>query len=146
MHFVDTNLLVYVFDESDTGKRDRARLVLHCLWEGRKGRLSHQVLQEFYATVTRKLKPALPRPLARAEVEDLLVWNPVSASSALLSKAWHLEDRYGLSCWDSLIVAAALAQNCVTLLTEDLQDGLEIEGLLVLNPFAPNFDLTRISV
>jgi len=144
MHFVDTNVLVYGFDESDPIRRDRARLVMRRLWEGRRGRLSHQVLQEFYATVTRKLKPALARPQARAEVEDLLTWNPLPASGALLNKAWHLEDRYGLSCWDSLIVAAALSQRCVTLLTEDLQDGLQIDGLLVVNPFAETFDLGRL--
>lgn len=144
MHFVDTNLLVYGFDESDPIRRDRARLVMRRLWEGRNGRLSHQVLQEFYATVTRQLKPALPRPQARAEIEDLVAWNPVPVSGSLLKKAWSLEDRYGLSCWDSLIVAAALAQDCVTLLTEDLQDGLKIDGLLVLNPFAQDFAPDRI--
>lgn len=144
MHFVDTNILVYSFDEGDSVRRDRARLVMRRLWEGRCGCLSYQVLQEFYATVTRKLKPALAPPLARAEVEDLLAWNPLPVTGALLKKAWHLEDRYGFSCWDSLIVAAALAQHCDTLFTEDFQEGLQIDGLLVVNPLAEAFDLGRL--
>lgn len=134
-HFVDTNILVYSFDDSDIAKRDRAQLVMRQLWETRSGRLSHQVLHEFYVTVTRKLKPALPRPEARAEVEDLLDWKPSRPSATLLKQAWQIEDRYGFSWWDSLIVAAAIAQDCSTLLTEDLQHGLQIDNLRVVNPF-----------
>jgi predicted nucleic acid-binding protein len=140
MRFVDTNVLVYCFDDSDTSKRDRARLVMRQLWESRTGCVSHQVLQEFYLTVTRKLRPALPRSKAREEVEDLLGWQPAPVTGDLVRDAWRIEDRFELSWWDSLIVASALAQNCHTLLTEDLQDGLEIDDLRVLNPFAPSFD------
>jgi predicted nucleic acid-binding protein len=139
MHFVDTNILVYGFDDSDPAKRDRAQFVMRRLWEARSGRLSHQVLQEFYVTVTRKLKPALPRSLARAEVEDLLDWKPLRPSPVLLKQAWLLEDQHGFSWWDSLIVAAAIAQDCITLLTEDLQHGLIIGKLRVANPFHPDF-------
>jgi predicted nucleic acid-binding protein len=66
-------------------------------------------------------------------------WEPAPVSAGILQVAWRIEDRHGLSWWDSLIVASALAQDCRTLLTEDLQDGLEIEGMRVLNPFAPGF-------
>lgn len=142
-HFVDTNVLVYGFDESDPAKRARAQLVMRRLWETRSGRLSDQVLKEFYATVTRKLNPALSRTQAREEVEDLLGWEPVHPSASLFAEAWQLENRYGFSWWDSLIVAAALAQNCTTLLTEDLQAGLEINGVRIVNPFSPEFDLEQ---
>ncbi len=141
MHFVDTNILVYGFDDSDPAKRDRAQLVMRHLWETRSGRLSHQVLHEFYVTVTRKLKPALSRSEARAEVEDLLDWKPLRPSAALLKQAWQIEDRHGFSWWDSLIVAAAIAQDCSTLLTEDLQHGLQIDKLRVANPFHVDFRL-----
>jgi len=145
MHFVDTNVLVYGFDDSDPAKQERARLVMRRLWETRTGRISHQVLQEFYVTVTRKLKPALSRPQARGEVEDLLDWKPVHPSAALLKKAWHLEDLHGFSWWDSLIIAAALACDSTTLLSEDLQHGLLIETLQVVNPFHPDFQIEQLS-
>lgn len=146
MHFVDSNVLIYCFDDGDPRRRDRARQVMRRLWETRTGRISHQVLQEFYATVTRKLVPSLARPSAREEVKDLLRWQPPAMSGSLLKDAWRIEDRWQLSWWDSLIVAAALVQNCRTLLTEDLQDGLQIEGLRIVNPFAGDFDLGSIRV
>ena len=113
MHFVDSNILVYGCDDSDPAKRDRAQLVMRRLWESRSGRLSHQVLQEFYVTVTRKLKPALPRSLARAEVEDLLDWKPLRPSPALLKQAWLLEDQhglYGLRIWGGVDWSVGIAR------------------------------------
>jgi len=97
MHFVDTNLLVYGFDDSDEGKRERAQAVMHRLWESREGRIGYQVLQEFYVTVTRKLTPALSRETARREMNDLFAWNPVPPSPALFQLAWEIEDRWQLS-------------------------------------------------
>jgi len=145
MHFVDTNLLVYARDDADPWKRDRAREVMTRLWQTGNGRISHQVLVEFYATVTRKLKPGLPREDAMADVRELSAWKPVAHSTPLFERAWHLEGRYGFSWWDSLIVAAALASDSTTLLTEDLQHGLVIETLRVANPFHADFDLNELS-
>ncbi len=141
MHFVDTNVLVYGFDESDPVKQQRASDVMRVLWASRSGRLSHQVLQEFYDMVTRKLNPALSRSRAREEIRDLLAWQPVRPAEALLEDAWYIEDHFGLSWWDSSIIAAARAADCAVLLSEDLQDGLDIEGLRVTNPFSPDFDI-----
>jgi len=144
MHFVDTNLLVYARDDADPRKRDRAREVMSRLWQTGAGRISHQVLVEFYATVTRKLKPGLPREEAIADVRELSAWKPFPHSLPLYDRAWLIEDRHGLSWWDSLIVAAALAQDCATLLTEDLQHGLQIDQLRIANPFHPDFDLEAL--
>ncbi len=145
MHFVDTNVLVYQFDESDPVKQRRATDVIRVLWETRSGRLSHQVLQEFYVTVTRKLNPAISRDRAHEEIRDLLAWRPVHPAEALLEDAWHIEDRFGFSWWDSLIVASARAQDCKVLLSEDLQDGLDIDGLQVMNPFSATFDINSLN-
>jgi predicted nucleic acid-binding protein len=144
MHFVDTNVLVYQFDESDPAKQQRAIDVMCALWETRSGRLSHQVLQEFYVTVTRKLNPSLTRDRARDEIRDLLAWRPVSPAESLLEDAWHIEDRYRLSWWDSSIVASARTAGCAILLSEDLQDGLDIDGLRVMNPFSATFDINLL--
>lgn len=140
MHFVDSNVLVYGFDDSDDAKRERSHAVMRCLWETRRGCISSQVLQEFYVTVTRKLTPRISCDKARREVEDLFLWKPVSPSPEQLRLAWEIEDRWQLSWWDSLIVSAAKRSGCSTLLTEDLQDGLDLDGLRVTNPFAPDFD------
>jgi len=145
MHFVDANVLVYSFDESDPVKQRRAADVMRVLWESHSGRLSHQVLQEFYVTVTRKLNPPLPRDRAREEIRDLFAWRPIQPAEALLEDAWHIQDRFGFSWWDSLIVASARVQNCKVLLSEDLQDGLDIDGLRVMNPFSEAFEINLLN-
>ena len=140
--FVDTNILVYARDAGEPAKQARAMDVLRVLWKSRLGRVSQQVLQEYYVTVTRKLKPGLPKEEARDDIAALLAWRPLAPSGSTLSKAWEIEDRFGLTWWDSLIVAAALANRCTWLLSEDLQDGQQIDGLRIQNPFAPGFDFT----
>ena len=86
-------------------------------------------------TTTRKLDPGLPSDEARQDVRDLAAWRPVRIDEAIVEAAWRLEDRYELSFWDSLIVAAAQAAACEALLTEDLQHGLDIDGLRIADPF-----------
>ena len=97
------------------------------------GRISFQVLQEFYVNVAQKWPNA--RSQAREEVRDLLAWQPVRADGELMERAWALQDRYQLSFWDSLIVAAAKTAACQYLLTEDLQDTQNLDGLRIVNPF-----------
>lgn len=141
MYFVDTNLLVYLHDSKEPEKQEQARRITEMLWIRGLGRLSFQVLHEFYSVATRKLKPGLAKDLARREIEDLMAWNPPPPSAGLFERAWAIEDRWQLSCWDALIVASALSQNCRFLLTEDLSDELQIEGLQVVNPFSKDFDI-----
>ena len=108
---------------------------METLWRSRNGRTSHQVLQEYYVTVTRKLRPGLPASIARDDVRALIEWNPIATDAALLERAWAIEERARLPFWDALIVAAAAASGASTLLTEDMQEGAEIEGVLIVNPF-----------
>jgi len=77
----------------------------------------------------------------RAEVRQLAAWRPVAFTQALRERAWEIEDQHRLSWWDALVVAAAQQARCTTLLTEDLQDGLELDGLRVVNPFVRDLSL-----
>jgi predicted nucleic acid-binding protein len=131
--FVDSNVFLYAVDEANPRKQAAARKWRSELWKNRRGRISFQVLGEFYVNAVRK-RPAA-REEARAEVRDLLSWNPVVADAALLERGWKLQDRYGLSYWDALIVAAAKVASCRYLLTEDLQPGQKLDGIEVVNPF-----------
>lgn len=134
-YFVDTNLLVYARDAGEPEKHPLAQAWLKYLWRSREGRLSTQVLQEYYQVVTRRLQPGLAPEAARADVRDLLLWQPVSVDAALIEKAWSVEDRFQLSWWDALIVGAAQHGGCGYLLSEDLQHAQQFDGLTVLNPF-----------
>ncbi len=133
--FVDTNVIVYARDLRDGQKQARAEAWISSLWRSRTGRISEQVLNEFYVTVTQKLSPGLNRADARADVVALQAWNPVALDAPIRERAWQVQDRYGLSYWDSLIVSAAQASGCERLLTEDLQGGQDLKGLVVVNPF-----------
>jgi predicted nucleic acid-binding protein len=132
--FVDTNIFIYAVDLADPDKQKAAQSWLTDLWTNGNGRISFQVLQEFYSKVCQKSPAA--REEARSEVRNLLAWNPVPASAETLDRSWKIQDRYQLSFWDALIVAAAKSASCRYLLTEDLQDGQSLDGLLVVSPFA----------
>lgn len=133
--FVDTNILVYSRDARDPRKQQRAHDWLSLLWERKAGRLSGQVLNEYYVTVTQKLKPGLAAAEARDDVRALFHWLTPTHPSAQLDAAWAVQDRYRLSFWDALIVGAAQAADCRYILSEDLSADQDLDGVLVVNPF-----------
>ena len=134
--FVDTNVLVYRHDATDPIKQARADAWYIHLWRRRCGRLSFQVLQEMYATLTRKLKPGIAAPKAQRIVRALKAWQPIAIDFVVLERAWSLQERYALSWWDALIVAAAQLGTCRVLLTEDMQHRQVFGDVRVIDPFA----------
>lgn len=134
-YFVDTNILVYSRDTRDPAKHQIARSWVSDLWSSGNGRISTQVLKEYYLIVTRRLKPGMPLEDARADVRDLQTWKPLDLTSATFEQAWLIEDQMHISWWDALIVAAARQTGCTFLLSEDLQNGQTIEDLTIINPF-----------
>lgn len=134
--FVDTNVFVYARDRSHRGKQIAASAALEQLWRERAGRTSVQVLNELYVTLTRKLAHRMSAEDAWEVIEPLLAWDPQPIDRGLMQRAHGVERRYQISWWDSLIVAAALLQDCDVLLSEDLQAGMAFERLVVRNPFA----------
>jgi predicted nucleic acid-binding protein len=139
--FVDTNVLVYARDSSESIKQPLAGAWMTHLWSSGTGRLSVQVLNEYYVNVTR-LTPGLATAVARSDVDALRAWNPLPMSQRLVSEAWTISDTFGFSHWDSLIIAAASASGCTHLLTEDLQDGQVVGDIRVVNPFLHPPDAT----
>jgi predicted nucleic acid-binding protein len=133
--FVDTNVFVYARQSNERVRQPMAAEWIERLWRDESGRTSMQVLSECYVTFTRKIKPAVPHAEAWDQIAGLLTWNPQPTDLELLVRARETEERYGLSWWDSLIVAAAQLQNCALLLTEDLQDHAVYGGVTVRNPF-----------
>jgi predicted nucleic acid-binding protein len=134
--FVDTNVLLYEWDGTDAGKQQRAIEWMRHLWETQSGRLSYQVLVEFYRGATQKLRPVLAAPKAQNHVRTLVAWKPVAIDQEIIEAAWREQERFKLSWWDALIVAAAQRAGCRTLLSEDFQAGQTFGDLTVMNPFA----------
>jgi len=133
--FVDSNVLVYRRDSAVPVKQERAAAWISALWKCGEGRVSLQVLHEFYVTVTRKLSPGLPAAEAREDARDFIAWQPQPLTGELLELAWEIETRHKLHFWDSAIVGAASLQGCRYLLTEDLQAGRRLDDIEVVDPF-----------
>jgi hypothetical protein len=128
-NFFDTNVVLYLLS-ADVAKANRAEELIAL-----GGALSVQVLNEFVAVASRKLR------MPWSEIRDVLsqirrvcAIEPITLETH--DRALHIAERYGLSIYDALILAAALLAGCKTLHSEDMQDGQVIEGTLrIRNPF-----------
>jgi len=131
--FVDTNVLLYSVDPRHAAKRAKAREWMTHLWSTGSGRLSWQVLHEFYANAERKIGTA--PAAARKHVILLSNWEPCDVSVDLIRRGWHWMDKAGVTYWDALILAAAESLECSLLLSEDFQSGRLYGSVTVVNPF-----------
>jgi len=134
--FFDTNILVYLFDADSPAKRDRARELLEAHGPAGEAVVSTQVLQEFYVAVTRRLGRPLPADDAEDAVASLATMPLVAIDGAMILAAIGRSRRDRLSFWDALIVQAAIAGGCATLLSEDMQHGRRFDSVSIVNPFA----------
>jgi predicted nucleic acid-binding protein len=134
--FLDTNVLVYALDASAGAKHAAARALVERLWADGRGRLSVQVLQEFYAAVTGKLPQPLTSEEAEARIAEFATWRVYAPAAEDVVEAIRLQRRERLSFWDAMIVLAAYGSGCDVLWTEDLQAGRRIGGVMVRGPFA----------
>jgi predicted nucleic acid-binding protein len=133
--FVDSNILVHAHDADAGPKRQRAQEVLRQLWESGAGRVSVQVLQEFYINVTDKLGAPIAHSTAREIVSSYGAWVRESTASITVTRAIVIAVLAQIQFWDALIVASAEQAAATYLYTEDLDHGQSIVGVKILNPF-----------
>ncbi len=95
--FVDTNIIVYCFDDADLNKKKKAVQVMESLWDTSNGVLSLQVLKEFFVTVTKKLSPEMNFGEARSATIDLLKWNIFLETADFFEKTLEIVKKYKLS-------------------------------------------------
>ena len=130
--FVDTNVIVYAYADDDDVKSARARAIL----QDADLVLSAQVLGEFYVTATRPSREQkLTHEEAVAVVSSLTRFPVQPATSVLVLDALRATQRFQISYWDAAIIEAARAAGCREVLSEDLNDGQEYDGIVVRNPF-----------
>ena len=134
--FLDTNVLVYMFDRQDEAKQVVARQCVSEALSSGEGVISFQVVQETLNALTQKARQPLPAAEARELLHAVLVplWR-VQPSAGLYERAQTVRQQQGFSFYDSLIVAAALEAGCKRLITEDLQHGQKVGALRIENPF-----------
>jgi predicted nucleic acid-binding protein len=132
--FLDTNVLIYAVSNvpREAAKRERARRLID---EGDIA-LSMQVLQEFYYQATRPTRPnPLPPDVAAGFVEQWRRFKVQETTLGLLDLGLEIEARHRFNFWDCMIIAAARAQGCGVLWTEDMDDGRIVDGIRIANPF-----------
>jgi predicted nucleic acid-binding protein len=129
--FVDTNVAAYALDAADPQKQAVARAVMT---SKPRPRTSPQVLRELYSVAVWKLGIG-PGPAADA-VRTLLPTVAIVEDAALVAAALDAADRWQISIWDALIVEGARRAGCARLLSEDLQHGMDFDGVVVEDPFA----------
>jgi len=134
--FVDTNVLVYAYDQSAGIKHETARKLLESLWSSENACVSIQVLKEFFVIVTRRIKTPLPPETASQVIADLGQWRVHRPDVQDVLSAIELHRRYQTSFWDALILHSASKLNCSTVYSEDLNAGQRYYGVQVINPFA----------
>lgn len=134
--FIDTNVLLYAKDNTAPSKLRRANEWLTALSARNAVVLSAQSLREYYWNLLRLDRSAGAVTRLRADIASLDGFVPDLLRIDWMADAWSLQDRHGLSFWDSLLVAAALKEGCSIFLSEDMNDGQWIENLTVIDPFS----------
>jgi predicted nucleic acid-binding protein len=143
---IDSNILVYSVDPSDAAKQRRSIETFHLLAESSRGVLSVQVLGEFFRASTSRIPQRLDPAEAEARMLDFAEALPVFETSvdAVLEGARGVRE-HQLSYWDAVIWSTARRHAVPFLLSEDMGNGRVIEGVQILNPLAPSFDMTLLA-
>lgn len=133
--FLDTNILVYAYDNTAGQKHEIANRIVSELWASGLGVLSTQVLQEFFVSVTTKIPRPMDTRTAKEIISDLLTWDVVVIDGQSVLNGVDIQVKYRYSFWDSLIIEAALKAGSPLLFTEDLSDGQVVRSVTIRNPF-----------
>lgn len=134
VRFVDTNILLYAISTARSERRKSA--IANRLLTARDLALSVQVLQEFFVQATRQARPdRLTHEQAAALVNAFLRFRIAELTTPLMLAAMSARRRFGISYWDAAIIEAARSIDCDVVLSDDLADGEEYDGVRVENPF-----------
>lgn len=139
MNAVDTNIFAYAFDPADPAKHARARqLVSDLIVQASGSVLLWQVAVEFLAFLRKaEGQGRLTREEVKARVQEILQLFTLKLPTVqVLERGFALHERYSLSHWDSLLVAACQEAGVACLYSEDMQHGADYDGVKIVNPFA----------
>ena len=141
---LDTNILVYAYDQDDLTRQDAAIQVLKDVELSGAGRLSVQTLAEFASVAMRKLRPPLTPAEALGQVDYLTrSFRVLDLTPQIVLEAVRGVREHQLAYWDAQIWAAARLNQVPTLLSEDFRPGTTLEGVRFVNPFGPEFALAQ---
>jgi predicted nucleic acid-binding protein len=139
---VDTNILLYAYDQGEPMKQPQAFAVLDRLAMLRLGALTPQVLAEFFVNAIRKIEPPMTVEEAYERIQNfLLAWEVLDLTGQIVLEAVRGVRDHKMSYWDAQIWALARLHQIKVIFSENFNVGSVIEGVRFVNPFAENFDL-----
>ena len=139
--FVDTNVFVYLFDRREPAKQALAATLLASLLVRASGVISTQVISELSSVLLGRRADLIRRDRVRIVICELMRdWQLIVVRPRTIETAFEGVERFGFSWFDAQIWAAAKGADASYLLTEDFADGLDADGVRVVNPFNADFD------
>lgn len=136
-YFIDTNIFIYSFDSRDRQKQQKAQQIIDYALKTNKGIISYQIVQEFLNVATKRF--SIPLSTQDCLVYLAQVLQPlceIYPTFEIYKEALLIQVEAKFSFYDALIVVCAVRGGCKILYSEDLQDGQNIAGLEIRNPFA----------
>ena len=141
---IDTNILIYLYDQNQPDKQNQSKLVLEQLELTRSGRLSVQALAEFFSVSTRKLSPNLTAAEALEQIDLFIrLWPVFDVTPMIMMEAGRGVRDHKLSYYDAQVWATARLNQLPVVFSEDFRDGSILEGVRFVNPFSPKFLLEK---
>ncbi|MCP4755415.1 MAG: PIN domain-containing protein [Proteobacteria bacterium] len=135
-YFLDTNVIVYSFDQTAPSKKAIAETLIQKALKDHCGCVSFQVVQEFISVAIRKFDVPLSYGECRSYVDDFL--GPITElfpSLDFYRESMEVSERWQYSFYDSMIINAAINTNCSLLYSEDMQNNQKIKSITIKNPF-----------
>lgn len=135
--FLDTNLLIYAWDNSEPDKKNSITSFLNSIRAKSFPVISTQTLGEFYNVAVKKIGLTKEQTFVICE-EYSKIFPVYEIRTENVLHAMKISKNTQFSYWDSLILAMAIDSGCSVLYSEDLNDGQEIEGVKIINPLVVN--------
>jgi predicted nucleic acid-binding protein len=132
--FIDSNFFIYLFDKDEKKKRQHCSDLILKLEDSYTIVISTQVIKEISSVLLRKFN--YPVSDLKVFISQLEKFEVAETPPTIIQKGLDIMSSYQLSFWDSIICATAASANCSLIVSEDMQDGMEMLGMTVRSPFS----------
>ena len=135
-YFIDTNIFIYNFDQSNPEKKETASNLIKNALLNRNGCISYQVIQEFINVSTRKFEVPLSIKDCKKYMDSVLFpLCEIFVNVDIYHRSLEIMERWQYSFYDSLIITSAIQADCNILYSEDFQHNQKLQSLTIINPF-----------
>ncbi|MBN1960673.1 MAG: PIN domain-containing protein [Deltaproteobacteria bacterium] len=142
---LDTNILVYAYDRSETAKQLCVIKLLQELTQRHEIVLSAQIMGEFFTVVTRKLIAKLTTEEACMLMQNFSqAWLILPINDVVTTQAARIVIDHSIAYWDAQLLAVAQQNKVKFILSEDLQDGRLFKDVKIINPLSDHFTIEQL--